>query len=231
MRDLPPGQRAVQGFPRFGVDTSRPPPSMPPDSDVEVVGELAHPVRLTTADLAKIPRTTVETDFHCVAGWSAIGLTWEGWSFSDVYDRLVAPALNDDTAIEYLVFVGADGYRSIVTLADAVTADVLLADRLDGLPLTPEHGAPLRFVSPGQYGFISTKHLRRIELHATEPPAFFHPHWRIQLALRTVRPHPRARVWEEERHRFIPSWLVRPVYHRLVRLPAPRLTDDEPQGR
>ena len=81
-------------------------------------------------------------------------------------------------------------------------------------------------VSPDQYGFVSTKHLCRIELHTSEPPAFYHPHPSIQRALRTVRPHPRARVRLEERHRYVPSWLIRPIYHRLVRLPAPPLLED-----
>jgi DMSO/TMAO reductase YedYZ molybdopterin-dependent catalytic subunit len=158
-----------------------------------------------------------------VAGWSAVGLTWEGVSFATLYERLVEPVLTPGSVVEYAVFVGADGYRSIVTLEDVLNADVLLADRLDGRVLSAEHGAPVRLVSPGQYGFVSTKHLCRIELHPSEPPAFFHPSRRVQRALRTVRPHRRARVWHEERHRFVPSWLVRPVYHRLVPLPAPLL--------
>ena len=39
----------------------------------------------------------------------------------------------------------------------------------DGRPLDGGHGAPLRLVSPGQYGFIDTKHLCRIELLTAEP--------------------------------------------------------------
>ena len=225
MHQLPPGQRPVVGFPRFGVDTTHPPPTVEPGTAIEVVGDLSRTLQLAAADLATLPRRTVEADFHCVAGWSAVGLTWDGWSFADVYEQLISPVSTTDVA--YLVFVGADGYRSIVTLEDAIGSDVLLADRLDGEPLSPEHGAPLRLLSPGQYGFISTKHLRRIELHAKEPRAFFHPSRRVQIALRTVHPHRRARVWQEERHRYVPSWLVRPIYHRLVPLPAPRLTDEE----
>ena len=39
----------------------------------------------------------------------------------------------------------------------------------------------------------------------------------IQLGLRRlVTPHPRARVWEEERHRYLPAWMVRPVYRALI---------------
>lgn len=228
MRPLPPGQRAVRGFPRFGIDTRRPPPTVPPGRGIEVVGGLTRAVSLTEAALAGLPRATVEADFHCVAGWSAVGLTWEGTRFRDVFDVLVAPAAPRPDRVAFVVFVGADGYRSIVALEDAVAPDVLLADHLDGRPLSREHGAPVRLVSPEQYGFVSTKHLTRVELHDSEPAAFYHPRRSVQVALRTVRPHPRGRVWREERHRYVPSWLIRPAYRRLVPLPAPLLDDISP---
>jgi DMSO/TMAO reductase YedYZ molybdopterin-dependent catalytic subunit len=227
MAALPPGQRAVRGFPRFGVDLKRPPPPVPADTTIEVVGDLTSRVSLTPAALGDLPRVVVEGDLHCVAGWSALGLAWEGVPFNELYRLIVEPALSDRARVGYVVFVGFDGYRSIVTLEDALADNVLLADHLDGQPLPAEHGAPVRLISPDQYGFISTKHLCRIELYGSEPTAFFHPDRSIQRALRTVRPHPRARVWEEERHRFVPSWLIRPIYHRLVKLPAPPLTPGE----
>ena len=56
-----------------------------------------------------------------------------------------------------------------MTIEDALGDDVLIAEHLDGRPLDGDHGAPVRLVSPSQYGFISTKHLCRIELHTAEP--------------------------------------------------------------
>jgi len=73
-------------------------------------------------------------------------------------------------------------------------------------------------VSPAQYGYISTKHLARIELHSSEPRVRYHPSRRSNLRLQLVKPHPRARVWHEERHRYLPGRLLRPVYHRLIKL-------------
>jgi hypothetical protein len=32
-----------------------------------------------------------------------------------------------------------------------------------------------------------------------------------------VTPHPRARVPEEERHRYLPAWVVRGIYRRVLR--------------
>lgn len=219
---LPPGQRAVVGFPRFGIDLKSPPPATASEISIDVVGAVTSPLVLTRPLLDTLPRTVVDADFHCVAGWSAVDLAWEGWSFRDVLKRLILPQAVDAERVSFLVFVGVDGYRSLVRREDAERENVLLADRLDGAPLSPEHGAPVRLVSPDQYGYINTKHLVRIELHHEEPAPFFHPRRRVQRALRAVHPHGRALVWNEERHRYLPSWFTRAVYRLVVRLPAPR---------
>ncbi|MFE0106779.1 molybdopterin-dependent oxidoreductase [Streptomyces sp. NPDC059009] len=205
---LPPGQRAVDGFPRFGTHIHHPPPPLPSDPVIEIGGAVTRTVRLFVADLAKLPRRELRADFHCVAGWTATGLLWEGVTFESLYRAQVQPLLEPDASISHVVFEGLDAYRSIVLLEDALGADVLIADRLNDQPLDGDHGAPVRLVSPSQYGFISTKHLCRIELHATEPPTpdRFSP----------IAAHRRARVWQEERHRRLPGRVVRPVYRTLI---------------
>lgn len=211
---LPPGQRETRGFPRFGLGGR--PPSVPVDPHIKIDGAVAAPFAVAVSDLAGLPRREVTADFHCVSGWSATGLRWEGVSFADFYADLVRPRLAGGAEVTHLVVEGRDGYRSVVAIEDALGEDVLLADRLDGGPLGSDHGAPVRLVSPSQYGFISTKHLCRIELHTSEPRVRYHPSLRAHLGLQLVKPHPRARVAMEERHRYLPSWLVRPVYRRVI---------------
>jgi DMSO/TMAO reductase YedYZ molybdopterin-dependent catalytic subunit len=215
---LPPGQRAVDGFPRFGTHFNKSPPSIPADPVIEIDGEVAEPFSVPVAELATLPRRELAADFHCVAGWSATDLRWEGVAFGTLYRSIVEPALRPDAAATHLVFGGLDGYRSVVTIEDALAEDALVADRLDGRPLDGDHGAPARFVSPGQYGFISTKHLCRIEVHSHEPQEDYRRlSGLVQVVLRgPFAPHSRARVWEEERHRHLPAWVVRPVYRLLI---------------
>ena len=219
MSQLPPGQWLVNGFPRFGVGLGSPPPRVPAGHAVELVGLDGATTDLPVADLATLPRHSLTADFHCVSGWSAVGLHWEGVRLRDA----LAPLLGGTARPTFLRFEGTDGFRSIVAAEDALTDDVLLADRLDGEPLTPDHGAPVRLLSPQQYGFVSVKHLRRIELHDREPRLRYHPALRVQLVLRVVTPHRRARVWEEERHRYLPSWLARRIYRQVVPRLAPRV--------
>jgi DMSO/TMAO reductase YedYZ molybdopterin-dependent catalytic subunit len=224
--ELPAGQYRTDGFPRFGVALDRPPPDVPRDPEIEIAGAVTAPSRLPVADLAGLSRREVVGDFHCVAGWSATNLHWEGVAFETFFRELIEPSLPDGASITHVVFEGVDGYRSTVRIEDALRSDVLIADRLDGAALDGDHGAPVRLVSPSQYGYISTKHLCRIEVHTSEPKARYHPSWRVRVALQALKPHQRARAWREERHRYIPAG----IYRRMVSLLRFLLPDLPPRS-
>jgi DMSO/TMAO reductase YedYZ molybdopterin-dependent catalytic subunit len=212
---LPPGQRRVSGFPRFGVPGR--PPTVPTDPGIDIGGAVVHPITLPVARLAELPRRELTADFHCVSGWTATDLNWEGVAFADFYREIVEPVVPVGVTVTHLELAGLDGYRSVVTIEDALAPDVLLAEHLDGRPLDGDHGAPVRIVSPSQYGYVSTKHLCFIGVHTSDPRVRYHPQWRVNLGLQLVKPHPRASVWREERHRYLPGRVVRPVYHQLIR--------------
>ena len=91
-------------------------------------------------------------------------------------DRHAAGPLLDeagiaDGAVE-VVFTGLDRgveggveqvYQRSLPLADALRDDVLLAYEMNGEPLPPQHGFPLRLVVPGWYGMTNVKWLERID--------------------------------------------------------------------
>jgi DMSO/TMAO reductase YedYZ molybdopterin-dependent catalytic subunit len=215
---LPPGQRSIDGFPRFGTHLHRRPPAVPVEPVIEITGAVSKSFAVPMAELAALPRRELTADFHCVAGWSATNLNWEGVAFETFYRLLIEPSLRPDTSITHVVFAGLDGYRSVVAIQDALADDVLIADHLDGRPLDSDHGAPARLVSPQQYGFVSTKHLCHVELHSAEPAEKYQRAALLtQVFLRgPAKPHPRARVWEEERHRYLPGRAVRPFNRLLI---------------
>jgi DMSO/TMAO reductase YedYZ molybdopterin-dependent catalytic subunit len=222
---LPPGQRLIDRFPRFGTHLGKPAPPVPADPVIAVDGgAVATPFEVPVAALAELPRREHTADFHCVAGWSAADVRWEGVAFETFFRTVVEPALAPGTEVTHMVFEGLDGYRSTVLAEDALADGVLLAENVDGHPLGADHGAPVRLVSPAQYGYVSTKHLCRIEVHSGEPRT---P--RLSLADRLLESHPRARVWEEERHGSLPGWLVRPVY-RAIKAPLLRICIRSEEG-
>ena len=216
---LPPGQREVKGFPRFGTHLHLPPPSVPTDPALEICGAVGDAYTVRIADLQQLTRTAITADFHCVAGWSATDLAWEGVSFVTFFSEFVEPRLDAGVSVSHVVVRGLDDYSAVLCIEDALGEDVLLADQLDGQPLDPDHGAPLRFVSPQQYGFMNTKHVCGIEFH-TEPPSeqFGGPTPLARAALRSrlIWRHPRARVWNEERHPLLPPWFMRRVYRVFI---------------
>jgi DMSO/TMAO reductase YedYZ molybdopterin-dependent catalytic subunit len=219
-RSLPPGQRRVDGFPRFGTHFHRPPPDVPAVPTIEITGAVQRPLTVPVGDLADLPRHELLADFHCVAGWSATDLRWEGVSFRVLYATIIEPLLTAGAPVSHFVFGGLDGFEAVLLSEDALDDDVLIADRLDGAPLGGDHGAPARLVTPKQYGYMNVKHLSHIEVR-TAPPAgelgAATTFARLGLRGPLVMRHPRARVWQEERHPRLPPWLLRPLYRLTIR--------------
>ena len=51
-----------------------------------------------------------------------------------------------------------------MTMADAMAPDNMLCYEMNGEPLPPEHGAPVRLIAPGWYGVANVKWLSRIQI-------------------------------------------------------------------
>jgi DMSO/TMAO reductase YedYZ molybdopterin-dependent catalytic subunit len=205
---LPPGQREILEFPRFGIDKFA--TRFPQDTariDIELCGDVERTVLAENA-LQGLPRIEQVSDFHCVTTWSKLGLRWGGVRFSDFYEQVIVPRAAPKPGATVLLLRAQDGARTSLALEDALAPNVLLADELDGRPLSIEHGAPVRIVAPSQYGYKSAKHLSHIEFRSD---------------LSTFRPsgfrfmdHPRARVAYEERGLYFPGWFLRSLYRPLI---------------
>jgi DMSO/TMAO reductase YedYZ molybdopterin-dependent catalytic subunit len=206
---LPPGQRAIDHFPRFGVPASASRlPAAPGDDfalQVQAGGVACAPIPLL--ELSQLPRRELVADFHCVTTWSYRALAWSGYGFRDFYQRLLQPRAAEHGSLPFVELKGLDGYGTCLALDDLLTEDALLADSLNGAPLTLEHGAPLRLVVPSLYGYKSIKHLSRILLV---------PRYRRPFAERQTRAHPRGRVALEERGRGLPGPVYRIIYRAML---------------
>jgi DMSO/TMAO reductase YedYZ molybdopterin-dependent catalytic subunit len=71
-------------------------------------------------------------------------------------------------------------FQRALPLEEALRGEVLLAYEMNGAPLPPQHGFPLRLVVPGWYGMTNVKWLERIELVDT-PFAGYQNSWSYRL--------------------------------------------------
>lgn len=201
----PPRQRPGTAFPRFGARPWAPLLRRPAAASLQVSGDVEAPGELAAADLAALDRRRRVSDLHCVTTWTKPALEWEGIAFRQLWERLLLPRFRPHPEVAWVVCFGADGYRATLALEDALADGVLLADRLDGEPLGPAHGAPLRLVSPAQYAYKSVKQVAGFALRRRPPKP-------LPLGLE----HLRGRVEMEERHASLPARLVRFPYRLLI---------------
>jgi len=199
---LPPGQRLLSVFPRFAEQPRRPPPAPRPVAlAVSVEGERR--VTIDADALGALESVERVHDFHCVTTWSRAGLRWSGVRMRELWTTMIAPLLDDHGDASYVVARGGDGYRAVFRREDLLGEDALVVIALDGAPLDARHGAPLRLVSPSQYGYKSVKHLAGFDVRRAQP----------RLG---GKEHLRARVALEERHSRIPGRLLRVPYRMLI---------------
>jgi len=114
----------------------------------------------TLAELRSLPDRTEALPIACVEGWSAMA-TWRGVPVRELLARAgLGPA---DLTVGSGQTKG--GYRTS-QLSAAAIADprCLLAYEVNGEPLGPDHGAPLRLIAPNRPGVAQTKWVTRLEL-------------------------------------------------------------------
>lgn len=205
---LPPGQYEVPDFPRFGLNQfANRFPKETQHIQLKLLGDVEGPITVSH-ELQELPRVEQTSDFHCVTTWTRRSLQWGGFHFSDFFDRIVVPRLRPHADAKFVILRCQDGYAVSLSVTDLMADTVLLADTLNGQPLTIEHGAPVRLIAPAHYGYKNAKHISAIE--------FWRDDRKYRPAAFRFMDHPRARVALEERGRGVPGWLLRYLYRPLV---------------
>lgn len=157
---------------------------------LRVEGLVFRPLDLSIDELrSRFPRRVVTATLQCagnrraelnevapVSGtqWGAGAIGTAEWAGVALGDVLRAAGSCDDTTAElHVAFEAADTiskdgrpftYGVSIPLAKALSSEVLLAHEMNGAPLAPEHGFPLRAVVPGYIGARSPKWLTAIRV-------------------------------------------------------------------
>jgi DMSO/TMAO reductase YedYZ molybdopterin-dependent catalytic subunit len=134
-----------------------------PDTwQLRVDGLVEQSLVLSIGDVEALGAQAYSADFVCEEGWRVPEQQWEGVAVA----AILACAGVAPTARFLKVYAG--NFSVLLPLEEALQDGALLARRLNGQPLTWEHGAPLRLVAPGRACFYSVKWVDRLEVLAEE---------------------------------------------------------------
>lgn len=146
---------------------------------LEIKGLVEHPLTLDLDQLRARPVVTLPVTLECAGNgrtmlhprpvsqpWINEAVGTAEWTGTPLAGLLEEAGVRDD-AVE-LVFSGADAgveagrpqqYERSLTVEQAMSEDVLVVYAVNGEPLPPQHGFPVRLVVPGWYGMASVKWL------------------------------------------------------------------------
>lgn len=170
----------------------------PKEYELELLGIGVDETTLSLDDLKKFPKRTVTTTIQCAGnrrsemvklkpikglnwGAAAIGTaTWSGALLTDVlkhagFDGSKADAVNHVQFEGYDLDPSGSPYGASIPKEKALdpNEDVILAYEMNGRPLPPDHGFPVRVIVPGVVGARNVKWVNRIVLSEEESPS----HW------------------------------------------------------
>lgn len=151
---------------------------------LEVDGLVERQRSLTLDDLRARPAVEIAATMECAGNgrahvephvvsqpWLLEAVATARWRGTPVAGLLEGAGVHGE-AVE-VVFTGLDRgvegeeeqeYARSLPLTEVLAGDAILAYEVNGVPLPPQHGFPLRLLVPGWYGMTSVKWLSRITL-------------------------------------------------------------------
>src|SRR5216684_8371524 len=149
-----------------------------------VGGHVRHPLQFSLEQIKARPSTTLAVTLECAGNGRArlsprpLSQPWltEAVGTAEWTGTPLRPLLDEAEPLDAggdVVFTGMDRgiqgdieqqYERSLPLAEANRDEVLLAYAINGQPLPPQHGFPLRLIVPGWYGMAHVKWLRSITL-------------------------------------------------------------------
>jgi DMSO/TMAO reductase YedYZ molybdopterin-dependent catalytic subunit len=125
---------------------------------LEVTGLVATPLSLAYDQVVARNLYKKVVTLHCVEGWDAT-ILWEGVKVED----LLAAAGYDPKA-STVIFTAYDGYTTSFPLTYLLDNDILLAYKMNDIPVPQERGFPFVLVAEDKWGYKWIKWVTRIEV-------------------------------------------------------------------
>jgi DMSO/TMAO reductase YedYZ molybdopterin-dependent catalytic subunit len=113
------------------------------------------PAVLSRGDLLRMEQHTASLPIACVEGWSTDYQAWEGIRLRDLAQLAGVP--NPATVLVRSLQHGGGFSRAVLSGEQIMDPDSLLALRVNGADLSPDHGYPARVIVPDNPGVHNTK--------------------------------------------------------------------------
>lgn len=185
---LPPGQYDTgSSWPTLTAEAT---PRVDLDAwTMTVDGLAARPHTWSWRDIQALPESTYVGDIHCVTTWSKFDMTFRGVSV----DTLLEVAMPMPEAA-FVMAHSTTGYTTNLPLEDVTGGKAWVVWEVDGKPLPPGHGGPVRLLVPHLYFWKSAKWVTRLELMERDRPGFWEQNGY----------HDRGDPWLEQRYQGDP---------------------------
>jgi DMSO/TMAO reductase YedYZ molybdopterin-dependent catalytic subunit len=175
----PEFRRSAAQEPRVNGEIGLLPAIAPADWRLRVIGPPGEGgARLFRLDEIKsLPRVEMTTELKCIEGWSTI-VHWAGARLADLaaLTGLASRSRRDDRQdlLRYAALETPNReYYVGLDMASALHPQTLLCYEMNGEPLTPQHGAPLRLVIPVKYGIKNLKQIGTIRFTDVRPADYW----------------------------------------------------------
>jgi len=129
---------------------------------LKLTGLVESPKTYTYDEVIQHPNYQKVIPLDCVEGWS-VNILWEGVLVKDLIKETGV-----DPKAKTVIFFAQDGYSTSFPLNYVMENDILLAYKMNGLPLLPERGFPFELVAEGKWGYKWVKWITKIELSDDE---------------------------------------------------------------
>ncbi|HET9872680.1 MAG TPA: sulfite oxidase [Propionibacteriaceae bacterium] len=158
----------------------------PSEYRLTVAGEVDSPMSLDLDAIRARPRADAVVTLECAGNgrarfeprpvsqpWLVEAVGTARWTGTPLASLLREAGVREGAA--EVIFTGADhgvergveqDYQRSLTMSELTTDDVLVVYEMNGAPLPPQHGFPIRLLVPGWYGMAHVKWLTRIEVVA-----------------------------------------------------------------
>ena len=137
---------------------------------LQVVRGAGDTLKLSFADIERLPKVHVIFDFKCIEGWSQV-THWAGVplkTFMDYYH------LNTQEKMNYVGLQTVDKkYYVGIDMPSALQSQTILCYEMNNKPLPMNQGYPLRLIIPVKYGIKHLKQIGTMYFSNQKPPDYW----------------------------------------------------------